>query len=384
MNKSIIYILAFLVITGLVFKYFTYTVSEYEIVVEREFKKIKGKPITTPGLKFKMPWIEARKFDKRWLAWDGDPNQITTLDKRYIFIDVFARWRIADPIVFIEKLGDEFSAQGRLDDILDSATRNVIANHKLIESIRSTNRVFAESDEEKQNAAMMDTSDEIAAELPAETPQQEGDASEDAKAELVVADDASGDAEAEDDKPADAEPDNSVEEEEASPVADILKKQTLKQAEMTIELGRQELTKLILEKASSKAMELGIELKDVRLKRIDYIPSVQNSVFERMVSERQKVAARLRSQGDGLSAQILGRKEKELKKIRSNAYRTAEEIKGDADAKAANIYANSYKKDPELYKFLKTLESYRTIIDNKTWLMITTDSDWASFLKSQK
>lgn len=378
-----------------------YTVKEHEQAVILAFGEVVGEPISEPGLHFKNPLFEARMFDKRWLAWDGDPNQITTLDKRYILIDVFARWKIVDPLIFIEKLRDEQSAQGRLDDILDSATRNVIANHNLIEAIRSTNRRFKISKEERENllSTYSDKEEDFSKDLPLaddadELMEVDSDILADTDTDAINSDVLDTDADATDTdvaqptEPVVAQTDLSKKSDTnvKSDKKDDSKSQKESQLPniYEIEQGRQKLTELIIQKASQKARELGIELKDVRLKRIDYIPSVQQSVFERMTSERHKVAARLRSQGDGLSAKIIGRKERDLKKIRSVAYRRAEEIKGNADAAAARIYAGAYKRDPQLYKFLKTLESYRNTLGEKTWLLITTDSEYGTYLKSSK
>jgi membrane protease subunit HflC len=355
-----------------------YTVGEAEQVVIVQFGQVMGDAITDPGLHAKLPWQDARRFEKRWLEWDGDPNQITTLDKRYIYIDVFARWRIVEPLVFIEKLRDESSAQGRLDDIIDSAIRNVIANHNLIEAIRSTNRAFVEPDEERiaSGEAHSDNTpwdEKPPAEIePQPEPEVEADAG--------VADDP------EEEQPeGDAGPPTDL----LVPIAELLDGDAVpnpardlsKETSYAIDVGRKKLTGLIVEKASKQAAKLGIELKDVQVKRIDYIESVQAKVFERMISERRRVAEAFRSQGQGLSAEILGRKVRELKNIRSKAYRKAEEIRGVSDAKAAAIYAQAYRVDPELYEFLKTLESYRQTVDGSTWLLLTTDSDYARRLR---
>ena len=415
MNKSSNALIAVLVVAVLIaigVYSCAYTIKQHEQAVILAFGEVVGEPVTEPGLHFKIPWYEARKFDQRWLAWDGDPNQITTLDKRYILIDVFARWKIVDPIVFIEKLRDEESAQGRLDDILDSATRNVIANHNLIEAIRSTNRQFIISDEERENQ-LSEVEDEVVtlAEMAEMAPSEQlaeevSDTDEDTPADTDSGDDAVGDdtepdgTDADGDTAAEAEAvatgaEEADEAEEAaddgapaaeSPDAIMAEANAANSGPnvYNIQVGRQTLTEQIIEKASKKARELGIELKDVRLKRIDYIPSVQESVFKRMISERTKVASRLRSQGEGLSAKILGRKDRDLKRIQSEAYRKAEEIRGNADATAARIYAEAYKRDPELYQFLKTLESYRETMGERTWLLITTESDYGAYMKSSK
>jgi len=369
-------IIAVLVIAALIVASMSlYTVGEAEQVVIVEFGRVVGDPVDAPGLHAKLPWQDARRFEKRWLEWDGDPNQITTLDKRYIYIDVFARWRIVEPLVFIEKLRDESSAQGRLDDIIDSAIRNVIANHNLIEAIRSTNREFVEPDEERIASGEVQVADVQTPAVPAPTAPVKEPAPDAGVAEPAPAE-AAGDA-----GPAD-EPRPPLDALASAEAAADDEHDLSKDTSYEIEVGRKKLTGLIVEKASKEAAKLGIELKDVQVKRIDYIESVQTKVFERMISERRRVAEAFRSQGQGLSAEILGRKERELKNISSDAYRHAEEIRGLADAKAAAIYAEAYERDPDLYEFLKTLESYRQTVDSNTWLLLTTDADYARRLSA--
>jgi len=394
MKKSIVIGAVLIVALLIIFGSSAYTVGESEQAVIVQFGKVVDQ-VTEPGLHFKTPFIqEARKYEKRWLEWDGDPNQITTRDKRYIAIDVFARWRIDDLNVFVEKLNNETRAQSRLDDIIDSATRNVIANHNLIEAIRTTNRQFVESDEEAQ-ASGEKQSGEIA---PSLGPPPE--AADDEAEEVAEAEEAEQAEEAKELPPGDA----GVEDEEAEAaapeevVADEDKRENVAPTKTrmsqdggapsndsgyAIKVGRQALTRLILEKASLETAKLGIELKDVQIKRIDYIASVQAKVFDRMISERRRVAEAYRSQGQGLS-EILGQKERELKSIRSEAYKQSEEIKGRADAEAANIYARAYNRDPELYQFLKTLESYRQTVDEETWLLLTTEADYAHHMSEIK
>jgi modulator of FtsH protease HflC len=318
------------------------------------FGEVIGEAVTKPGLHFKTPLIdEVKPFEKRWLEWDGEPNQITTLDKRYIYVDVFARWRIVNPILFIETLRDEQSAQGRLDDIMDNATRNVVANHNLIEVIRSTNRPFDESNEEALLTGELETTPGTAA-------ADKAPASENAAQP--------GTAKA---KP----PQKSIENE-----SQLKTEQQL----YSIHVGREKLSELIIDKAEDKVAQLGIELRDVQFQRIDYIESVRTKVFDRMISERKRVAEAFRSQGRGQSAEILGQTERELKKISSEAYRTAQEIMGRADAEAASIYAGAYERDPEFYSFVKTMESYRETLDDKSWLVLSTDADYAQYLKKME
>jgi membrane protease subunit HflC len=149
-----------------------------------------------------------------------------------------------------------------------------------------------------------------------------------------------------------------------------------------IQLGREKIAKIILEKADKITPEFGVEIKDVQIKRVNYVDEVQKKVFERMIAERQRIASKYRSEGDGKSASIRGQKERELKRIQSEAYRKAQEVMGKADAEATRIYAQAYNLDPELYQFLKTLESYRTSFAKDTWLLLSTDSEFLKYLKS--
>lgn len=295
---------------GLVGSQSIYTVQEYEQIVVTEFGRIVGKPITQPGLHFKTPFVQdLRRFDKRWLEWDGDPNEIPTKDKKYIFIDTYARWRIKNPITFYERLRDELSAQSRINDIIDGEVRNVIANHNLIEIVRQSNR------------------------------------------ELTLGDDEDG---------------SQVDSSEFIPT-----------------LGREKLTRMVLEKAAAIISEYGIELADIQIKRINYISTVQQKVFERMISERKRIAERYRSEGQGKAAEIMGKIDRELRTIQSEAYRKAEEVRGRADARATTIYAEAYNRDPDFYEFVKTMEAYKTIIDGNTDLVLSTDSQLLRYLEQQ-
>ena len=288
-----------------------YIVAEGEQVIITQFGKPVGNPVATAGLHAKVPLIQTvNRFEKRWLAWDGDANEMPTLDKRFIWVDTFARWRIADPLLFFQRVRDERGAQTRLDDILDGETRKAVANVNLIEVVRSTNREFAVS------------------------------------VDLIAGE----------------EPDR----------------------QERIQTGREAIVAQVLERARDKTKEFGIELVDVRFKRLNYVQEVQQSVFDRMISERQKIRDKLRSEGQGRSAEIRGTMEKELKRISSEAYRTAQEIRGAADSTAAKVYANAYGRDPEFYSFLRTLESYRTTIDRDETLVLSTDGDFYKFLKGSR
>ena len=286
-----------------------YTVSETEQVVITQFGEPIGQAITQPGLHTKVPFAqEANVFDKRWLEWDGNANQVPTRDKKYIWVDTYARWRIANPLLFFQRLRDERGAQSRLDDIIDGETRNVIANHNLIEVVRSSNRAFERAEE----------------------------------------------------------------------VEDVMEAEAMRQ----VEFGRDKITRLILERASRVMPDYGIELVDLQIQRVNYIESVQTKVFERMISERKRIADRHRSEGQGKSAEIRGKKERELKVIESEAYRKTQEIMGRGDAEATSIYAAAYNRDRELYRFVRTMETYRATVDKDSWLVLSTDAELFRYLQS--
>jgi membrane protease subunit HflC len=304
-------ILAILLVFALVAFGSVYVVSEGEQVIITQFGKPVGNPVATAGLHAKVPFIQkVNRFEKRWLAWDGDANEMPTLDKRFIWVDTFARWRIADPLLFFQRVRDERGAQTRLDDILDGETRKAVANVNLIEVVRSSNREFAVS------------VDLIAGERP--------------------------------------------------------------ERQELIQTGREAIVAQVLERSREKTKEFGIELVDVRFKRLNYVQEVQQSVYDRMISERQKIRDKLRSEGQGRSAEIRGSMEKELKRISSEAYRSAQEIGGAADSTAAKIYADAYGRDPEFYSFLRTLESYRAAIGQDETMVLSTDSDFYKFLKGAR
>ena len=286
-----------------------YVVDETEQVVVTQFGKVVGKPKTEPGLYFKIPFIQnATYFPKNLLEWDGDPGQIPTLDKTYIWVDAFARWRIIDPIEFFQTVNNTISAQGRLDDIIDPAVRILITENKLIEAVRKSNRV-------------LDTY-EIGLE-------------------------------------------------------DIKERPSYK-----ITTGREKITNQIMEQAQPKLAKFGIELVDVKIKRINYVEQVRDSVYGRMIAERKQIAEKFRSEGKGEAQKILGEKERDLKRITSEAYRTAQTIKGKADAESTKLYANAYGIDPDFYSFVKTLELYGDAFDKDSSLVLSTDSEFFKYLKS--
>ena len=292
-----------------------YTVNEVEQMIITQFGKPVGEPVTTAGLKVKIPFIqEVNPIDKRVLEWDGPPSDMPTKDKLYISVDLFARWRITDPLQYFLRLRDERSAQSRLDDILGSETRNAVAKHELIEIIRTT------KDRIPLRDALL-TDEEQALDMGALVP---------------------------------------------------------------IQKGRKLVEQEIFAAAAQKVEVFGIELLDIRFKRINYNESVRPKIYDRMISERRQIAERFLSEGNGEAARIRGNRVRDLNKIQSEAYRQVEEIRGVADAKATEIYANAYNQSPEsaaFYEFTRTMQSYRLIIAANTTLILSTDSDLFKFLK---
>nr|WP_319388356.1 protease modulator HflC [uncultured Cohaesibacter sp.] len=295
-----------------------YTVSEVEQAIVTQFGKPVGDPIVTAGLKMKVPFIqEVHPIDRRVLEWDGSPSDMPTKDKLYISVDLFARWRIVEPLQYFLRLRDERSAQSRLDDILGSETRNAVAKHELIEIIRTT----------KDRTPLRDT--------------------------LLT------------------------DEERAQDIGALV----------PISKGRALVERQIFEAAAEKVGVFGIELLDIRFKRINYNESVRPKIYDRMISERRQIAERFLSEGNGEAARIRGNRVRDLNKIQSEAYRAVEEIRGVADATAANIYAKAYNTDlqtVEFYEFTRTLQAYKDIISGDTTLVLSTDSDLFKFVKAMK
>ena len=287
-----------------------YVVDERQQVIITQFGEPVGDAVNTPGLHFKTPFMQtANFFDKRFLEWDGDANQVPTRDKRFIWVDTYARWRISDPQVYLERLrGDELTAQSRLDDILDGETRNAVARHDLVEVVRTSNR----------------------------------------------------------------QPDAAAAEEEETGILD------------EIQTGRTDITEEIQTIASPRLEELGIELMDFRFKRINYVDEVQRDVFDRMIAERQRIAQRYRSEGEGEAARIGGEKDRELQRIQSEAYRDAQKRRGVADAEATRIYADAYNRDASFYAFMKSMETVEKAVDPNTLLIMTTEGDLFRYLEGPR
>ena len=314
MSKTIA-ILSLLVLGTFLSMNSAYTVSEVEQIIITQFGKPVGKPVTTAGLKFKVPFIQdVNPIDKRVLEWDGSPSDMPTKDKLYISVDLFARWRITDPLQYFLRLRDERSAQSRLDDILGSETRNAVAKHELIEIIRTTK--------------------------------------------------------------------------DRVPLRDALLTDAERKLDMgslvPIQKGRKRVKAGIFAAAAEKVRVYGIELLDIRFKRINYNESVRPKIYDRMISERRQIAERFLSEGKGEAARIRGNRVRDLNKIQSEAYRQVEEIRGVADAKATEIYASAYNQSPEsvaFYEFTRTMQAYRPIIGENTTVVLSTNSELFKFLK---
>lgn len=290
-----------------------FVVTETQQVVITQFGRPVGQAIVEPGLNLKTPFIQKTNyFDKRFLEWDGDANQIPTKDKKFIFVDSYARWQITDPLKFFMRLTNERGAMSRIADILDGETRDHIANHNLEEVVRSTNR---------------------------------------------------------------------------TPIASDIVAERLSDSLMHIEVGRDKIQHMIRESANEQASDLGISILDFKIKRINYVPEVREQVYNRMKSERMRIAEEFRSEGQGESSVINGEKERELQTIQSGAFKDAEEIMGKADAEATIIYASAYNKSAtarEFYAFIKGLETFEKALDNETQIIISTKSEVYKYLKSMK
>ena len=346
MNKLVAAVGVLIVIVLLVVGGAFYQVDETELVIITQFGEPVGDAITTPGLKVKAPFIHrVRRFEKRILEWDGSPDEIPTLDKRFIKLDTTARWRIVDPLQFLKAVKTERSAQSRLDDLIDSAARDVVSSHLLIESVRNFTRELPVDEVEASERRM---GEDLPMEATATAGPDAGDAPDAAQQQAVA--------------PAPPAP-----------------QAVAPEGEQEL-LGRDRLTQLMIERAQENLPNFGIELIDVRIKSINYVQEVEQRVYERMISERQRIAARFRSIGDGESAKIRGEKEREIDRLRSDAYREAQEIIGKADAEAAGIYAASYGQAPEFYTFVQTLAAYEKTLKNNSSLLLTTDSDFYRYL----
>ncbi|MDD0854474.1 protease modulator HflC [Halobacteriovorax sp. GB3] len=315
---GVIVVVALIVAKGSMF-----ILTEGQQAIITEFGKPVGQPITTAGIQFKKPFVQdVRLVDKRILSWDGFPNQIPTKDKKFIKVDTTARWRIVDALKFIQTVRNETGAKARIDTILDSATRNVISSNNLVEAVRNSNQILEQVQKRKKEMAENKKN-----------------------GEPIVEEEVSGEIE-------------------------------------KINLGREKLSQLIVERADEELAAFGIKLIDVQLRRISYEKSVESKVYERMISERQRIASKIRSIGQGEKARIEGRLQRDLKKIESEAYRTAQQVRGEAEAKATAIYAKALSQDPRFYEFTRALEAYKKSLSSKTKFLFSSDSEFLKYLKT--
>ena len=305
-------LLAVVLLLLIVFFQSAYVVDETEQVIITQFGKPVGSPIIDPGLGFKIPFIQKTNyFHKNLLEWDGDPDEIPTNDKKYIWVDTFARWKIVDPLLFFQTVNNTGQAQSRLSEIINSAVRDFIAAYPLIELVRLTNREFVD--------------DETA---------------EDRISEKII----------------------------LAPVT----------------TGREKIIQGVLAQVEPELQKFGIQVVDVAIKRLNYTEKVRNTVYGRMIAEREQIAEKFRSEGEGEARKIEGNRVKELKRITSEAYKTGEIIKGKADAEATLIYAKAYSKDPDFYSFLKSLDVYKEALQKDTSLVLSTDAEFLKYLKGYK
>lgn len=318
----------FLIFMALMVISSAYTLPEGRQALITQFGRIIGTPITKAGLHFKVPFIQdVRLFDKRILEWDGDSNQVPTKDKKFIWVDTTARWRIVDAVKFAQTVRTEDAAKTRLDSILDGATRDIISKHNLVEAVRNTNTLL---DQAKKRKELVED--------------QANDQSLTEKIEM---------------------------EEEITGELE------------SITVGREKLSGMIHERAKNNLVELGIELIDVQLRRIAYEKSVEEKVYERMISERNRIAEKIRSIGKGEQAKIRGKLNRDLKEIESTAYRQSQEIKGRAEAESIAIYAKSLSQDPAFYEFSRTLDAYKKTLKSKGNVVMSTDSDFLKLLQQR-
>jgi membrane protease subunit HflC len=307
-----------------------YTLPEGQQALITQFGRIVGQPVTQAGLHFKLPFVQdVRYFEKRILEWDGDSNQIPTKDKKFIWVDTTARWRILDAVKFAQTVRTEDAAQTRLSSILDGSTRDVISNHNLVEAVRNTNTLLEQAKKRSEALAAAEKAEETTT------------------ATIELEEEITGELEA-------------------------------------ITVGRERLSDMIHSRAKEKLTELGIELIDVQLRRIAYEQSVEEKVYDRMISERKRIAEKIRSIGKGEQAKIRGKLNLDLKEIESKAYRESQEIKGRAEAEAINIYAKSLNQDPEFYEFTRTLDAYRKTLKDKGSFVMSTDSDFLRLMQQKR
>lgn len=322
--KKISIIIALVVVLAVLFIVIfgpLFVLNEGEQAVVVRFGKIVAVH-TEAGLKWRSPFVDTViKYPKKLMSWDGEPQRIPTKENQFIYIDTTARWRISDPVKFYESIGSIDMAYAKLSDVVDSAVRTVISSNYLREAVRSSDEIL--------NAPQIETF-------------QTG------------------------------ESDNN---------------NTLQQLAITptqyekIEKGRRQLADEMRVLVSTIVPTFGIEVVDILLRQIKYSDELTESVYQRMIKERNQIAQAFRAYGEGKKAEWLGKLENEKRQLLSSAYAKGEIIKGKADAEASKIYADSFSKDPSFFEFWKAIESYRKTMPafNKT---LSTGMDYFKYLYS--
>ncbi|MGA2381547.1 MAG: protease modulator HflC [Spirochaetia bacterium] len=327
MRKTIIILVIIgvaLLIVSLLGPYYILTEGEQAVIVQ--FGKI-VRVDTQAGVKYKAPFVEnVVKFSKKVQSWDGDAQRIPTSENQFIWVDTTARWRISDPKKFYESVGSMTQAQGRLDDVIDSEVRKVISKNPLREAVRDSNII---SQIKRTNALAS----------------------------------VAGSAE------------NSQGLSNISTLAEIKYEK--------IDTGRRALSLVMRDEAATIMPQYGMQLIDVLIRQIKYSDDLTQSVYDRMIKERNQIAQAFRSDGEGEKARWLGQTTRELKQIQSDAERKAKEIKAKADAEALAIRNRAYSQDPDFADYWMALEEYKTILPkfNKT---MTTDSDFYKYLYNRR
>jgi len=297
-----------------------YVVNEGEQAVVTRFGKIVSTQ-TTAGLKCKMPLVDnVVKYPKKILSWDGDAQRIPTKENQFIWVDTTARWKIIDPVKFYESVNTVENGLSRLNDILDSSIRTVVSDNYLNEAVRNSNQINnIQVTEQVQSVESIEDAEKLRS----------------------------------------------------------LTRTNSKQE--TIKLGREKLSQMMFTQASQFTAAYGIELIDIIVRQIRYSDDLTESVYQRMIKERNQIAEAYRSYGRGQLAQWEGKTENEQKAILSGAYAESEKIKGVADAEATRIYADSYEADPDFFKLWRTLESYRKTIPSLN-KVLSTDMEYFDLL----
>jgi membrane protease subunit HflC len=301
-----------------------YVIDEGEQAVVVQMGRIVG-VITQAGFQVKIPFIdEVVRYPKRIMAWDGEAKSMPTREKQYIWVDVTARWKISDPQKFYESITTLDGAYSKLAEVIDSEVRTVVAENYLRETVRNSNIIL----ERPASPDSLGIGDSIDAEQIPNLIQSEGS----------------------------REP--------------IVK-------------GRRQLAEEILARSRRMVPEYGIELIDVVTRQIRYSDELTQSVYARMIKERNQIAQAFRSEGEGKKAEWMGRMDNERRSILSDAYEKAETLRGTADAEAARIYAEAYNRDRNFFDFWRAVESYRATLPkfDKT---LSTDMEYFRYLYSPR